>query len=148
MTDRLDDIIARMQIREVIDKYAVYLDSGDFQNLPSVFSEDATYNIIPDPGILPLPLTGRKTICAALEDRYHEVQKTAQRRHLMTNVVIDDLTETSARSRTFLTVLSIPKSGKPAELRGTGIYVDGFVRIDNRWMISERVLHVDVLTGS
>ena len=88
---------------------------------------------------------GRRRIREVLEGRYDVVSKVDQRRHLITNLVIDELGGDEAVTRCFLTVLSVPKSGGSVELRGTGVYHDRLRRIDGSWLIAERRLVLDAL---
>lgn len=145
MTDA-SDTASRQEITEVIAKYAVYIDAGEFDQLESLFAEDAVFDITPDPGIVPVPVRGGRQIREALEERYRLVSPQAQRRHLMTNTVIDELAGDRARARSFLTVLSVPKSGGGGvELRGTGVYNDTLERRKQMWLFTERRLVLDVL---
>jgi 3-phenylpropionate/cinnamic acid dioxygenase small subunit len=141
------DAASRQAITEVISRYGVYIDAGEFDALETLFAEDAVFDISPDPGVVPVPVHGRRNIRDTLEDRYKAVSPTAQRRHLMTNVVVDELTGDEARSRCFLTVLSVPKTGGAIELRGTGVYHDHLRRENGTWLIKERRLVLDALGG-
>lgn len=136
---------ARQEISEVLCRYAVYVDDGEFDRLETLFSDDATFDITPDPKIVPVPAVGRRKIREILEGRYDVVSKLDQRRHLITNLVIDALSDEEAVTRCFLTVLSVPKSGGNVELRGTGVYHDRLRRIDGSWLIAERRLVLDAL---
>ena len=136
---------ARQEISEVLCRYAVYVDDGEFDRLEMLFVGDATFDISPDPKIVPVPAIGRRQIREILEGRYDVVSKVDQRRHLITNLVIDELSDTEAVTRCFLTVLSVPKRGGSVELRGTGVYHDRLWRIDNDWLIAERRLVLDAL---
>ena len=136
---------ARQEISEVLCRYAVYVDDGEFDRLETLFASNATFDISPDSKIVPVPAIGRRKIREILEGRYNVVSPVDQRRHLITNLVIDELSGDDAVTRCFLTVLSIPKSGGPVELRGTGVYHDRFRRIDYDWLIAERRLVLDAL---
>ena len=136
---------ARQEISEVLCRYAVYVDDGEFDRLEMLFAGDATFDISPDPKIVPVPAIGRRQIREILEGRYDVVSKVDQRRHLITNLVIDELSDTEAVTRCFLTVLSVPKRGGSVELRGTGVYHDRLRQIDNDWLIAERRLVLDAL---
>ena len=144
----IEQALDRIEINDVLVQYAVHMDAGDFDALAAIFSEGATYDIAPDPGIVPVPARGRAAIRKILSDRYAEVSKTAQRRHLITNVSVDKLAGDQASARCFLTVLTIPKSGGPAELRGTGVYFDKLSRVGGNWRITDRLLVLDVLAPS
>ena len=136
---------SRQEISEVLSRYAVFVDAGEFDRLEALFASDATFDITPDPKIIPVPAVGRRKIREVLEGRYDVVSKVDQRRHLITNLVIDELGDTEAVTRCFLTVLSVPKSGGSVELRGTGVYHDRLRRIDGSWLIEERRLVLDAL---
>lgn len=136
---------ARQEISEVLCRYAVYVDDGEFDRLETLFASDATFDISPDPKIVPVPAIGRRQIREILEGRYDVVSKVDQRRHLITNLVIDELSDREAVTRCFLTVLSVPKRGGSVELRGTGVYHDRLRRADNDWLIAERRLVLDAL---
>lgn len=145
MLSARDAAAARQEISEVLSRYAVYVDAGEFDRLETLFASDATFDITPDPKIVPVPAVGRRKIREVLEGRYDVVSNTDQRRHLITNLVIDELGDDEAVTRCFLTVLSIPKSGGSVELRGTGVYHDRLRRIDGFWLIAERQLVLDAL---
>ena len=136
---------ARQEISEVLCRYAVYVDNGEFDRLETLFASDATFDITPDPKIVPVPAIGRRKIREVLEGRYDVVSKADQRRHLITNLVIDALGDEEAVTRCFLTVLSVPKGGGSVELRGTGVYHDRLRRINGFWLIAERRLVLDAL---
>lgn len=138
---------ARQEIAEVLSRYAVFVDAGEFDRLETLFAGDAIFDITPDPKIVPVPAVGRRQIREILEGRYDVVSKVDQRRHLITNLVIDELSDDEAVTRCFLTVLSVPKSGGPVELRGTGVYHDRLRRLDGSWLIAERRLVLDALGG-
>lgn len=143
--DAISALSSRLDIADLIAKYAVHLDAGEFDPLEALFTENAIFDITPDPGIVPVPVQGRRRIREVLEERYRVVSQQAQRRHVMSNTVIDEFSGGHAQSRTFLTVLSIPKGGGGPELHGTGVYNDRFELVDGRWLFAERRLEVDAL---
>ncbi|MCY4394001.1 MAG: nuclear transport factor 2 family protein [Rhodospirillaceae bacterium] len=145
MLSARDAAASRQEISEVLCRYAVYVDDGEFDRLETLFASDATFDITPDPKIVALPAIGRQKVRETLEGRYDVVSKVDQRRHLITNIVIDELGDDEAVTRCFLTVLSVPKSGGPVELRGTGVYHDRLRRMDGSWLIAERRLVLDAL---
>lgn len=138
-------VAARMEILDVISRYSVHIDAGEFNRLQTLFSDDAVFDITPDPVFMKVPVKGARAIRDALESRYRVVVKEAQRRHVMTNTIFDELTADRAATRTFLTVLSVPKGTGGIELRGTGVYNDKFALINGAWQIRERFLVMDAL---
>jgi hypothetical protein len=140
-----ETVAARMEIQDVISRYSVHIDAGEFDRLQALFSDDAVFDITPDPVFMKVPVKGGRAIREALEARYRVVVKEAQRRHVMTNTIFDELGADNAATRTFLTVLSVPKGPGAIELRGTGVYNDKFVCRNGVWQIRERFLVMDAL---
>lgn len=140
-----EEVAARMEIQDVIARYSVHIDAGEFDRLQLLFADDAVFDVTPDPVFMKVPVKGGRAIREALEARYRVVVKEAQRRHVMTNTIFDELTADRASTRTFLTVLSVPKGAGGIELRGTGVYNDKFVRQGGAWRIRERFLEMDAL---
>ena len=140
-----ETVAARMEIQDVIARYSVHIDAGEFDRLQALFSDDAVFDITPDPVFMKVPVKGGRAIREALEARYRVVVKEAQRRHVMTNTIFDELGTDHAATRTFLTVLSVPKGPGGIELRGTGVYNDKFVCRNGVWQIRERFLVMDAL---
>ena len=140
-----ETVAARMEIQDVISRYSVHIDAGEFDRLQALFSDDAVFDITPDPVFMKVPVKGGRAIREALEARYRVVVKEAQRRHVMTNTIFDELGADHAATRTFLTVLSVPKGPGGIELRGTGVYNDKFVCRNGVWQIRERFLVMDAL---
>jgi hypothetical protein len=138
-------VAARMEIQDVISRYSVHIDAGEFDRLQILFAEDAVFDITPDPIFMKVPVKGARAIRDALEARYRVVVKEAQRRHVMTNTIFDELAADRAATRTFLTVLSVPKGAGGIELRGTGVYNDKFALFNGAWQIRERFLVMDAL---
>lgn len=140
-----ETVAARMEIQDVIARYSVHIDAGEFDRLQALFSDDAVFDITPDPVFMKVPVKGGRAIREALEARYRVVVNEAQRRHVMTNTIFDELGADHAATRTFLTVLSVPKGPGGIELRGTGVYNDKFVCRNGVWQIRERFLVMDAL---
>ena len=42
-------VAARMEIQDVISRYSVHIDAGEFDRLQMLFAEDAVFDITPDP---------------------------------------------------------------------------------------------------
>ena len=136
----------RLMIKEVIDSYGAFYDAGRLDEFAKLFAVDAVLDFDPDPGFFPLPARGRDTIVGHMRERYDEVAMTARRRHVTSNIVFEHLDDTSARTQSFLTVVSIEHGKSQPELRATGVYHDVFRKEDERWLIAERrgVLDVDL----
>lgn len=133
---------AKFEITELISRYGNCLDSGDFDGLQSLFVEDAVFRIMPDGGV-PL-LQGSRGIREAVERRWTLVHRGAQRRHVMSNIVVEALDADAASARTVLLVYEVAKApGSRIHLHGMGVYEDGLVRLGGAWRFRERLLILD-----
>ena len=72
----------------------------------------------------------------------HHAIQTDIRRHVTTNVVVQDETENSANVMSYLTLLVT--DGGVCRLQATGVYRDQFVLDGGKWKISRRHLDLDV----
>lgn len=132
----------RVDIAELISRYGNCLDAGDFDGLESLFVEDAVFRIVPDNGVP--PLEGSRGIREAVERRWALVHQGAQRRHVMSNIVVEELAGDRARARTVLLVYDVAKApGSQIHLHGMGVYEDALVRRGGTWRFRERRLTLD-----
>lgn len=139
-----DDVRARVEIAELLARFGNALDAGDFDALEALFSADAEFHIEPPPADVALPLRGARGIRDTIERRWAVVSHEEQRRHVIANVVVDDLVAGRARVRSVLTVLAVGRRpGSTVEVHGLGIYDDVVERQGDRWVIAERRLRVD-----
>src|ERR1700735_1025265 len=101
MSDRSsEEALDRIMIHEVVSMSAGFLyDTGDFDNLENLWSVDAIFDVEPKPEFTDMPLHGRDAIVGMYRQRQPEVYAREPRRHVITNIVIDELTDTPARRR-------------------------------------------------
>lgn len=140
----MDAIRAKFEITELISRYGNCLDSGAFDEMESLFTEDAVFRIEPDSGVP--PLQGGRGIRAAVERRWALVHAGAQRRHVMSNIVVESFSDdgSSAQARTVLLVYEVAKApGSQIHLHGMGVYEDRLVRVVGKWRFRERRLILD-----
>ncbi len=137
-----DAAVDRFAITELISRYGNCLDAGDFDTLEALFAPDAVFTIVPDDGTP--PLHGSRRIREAIERRWTLVHVGAQRRHVMSNVVVESMSDDTATARTVLVVYEVAKSpGSTIHVHGMGVYEDTLVRSDGGWLFSERRLTLD-----
>lgn len=139
-----DRIQAKFEITELISRYGNCLDAGDFDGLEALFAPDAVFRIVPENGTP--PLEGSRGIRGAIERRWTLVHGGAQRRHVMSNVVVETLDRAPARAqaRTVLVVYEVAKAaGSQIHVHGMGVYQDELVRQEGGWRFSERCLFLD-----
>ena len=138
----MDQTIAdRFEITELISRYGNCLDAGDFDGMESLFVPDAVFRIVPDTATP--DLRGSKAIRDAVERRWAVVHEGAQRRHVMSNIVVD-VSGDAATARTVLLVYEVAKApGSQVKVHGMGVYEDTLTRSDGAWRFRERVLFLD-----
>lgn len=139
----MDDVIAaKYEITELISRYGNCLDAGDFDGLEASFTPDAAFRVVPDGGVP--PMRGARAIRDTIAQRWALVHRKAQRRHVMSNVVVESVEGDHARARTVLLVYEVAKApGSQIHLHGMGVYEDVLARQDGRWRIAERCLILD-----
>ena len=137
-----DTIAAKFEITELISRYGNCLDAGDFDGLEAAFTRDAVFLVVPDHGVP--PMRGARVIRDTIEKRWSLVHRKAQRRHVMSNIVVDSVEGDQARARTVLLVYEVAKApGSEIHLHGMGVYEDVLAREGGRWCFSERRFMLD-----
>jgi hypothetical protein len=125
-------IADRLEIAELVNSYALHIDLFQIDEWVDLFTEDAYFDEREfDTGLH----VGRDAIRAYGESLAESVQHAA---HLMSNLVIRDLTATSARGIVFALVEALMKTG--SRQRWQVRYEDTYVKIDGSWKIGRRVL--------
>lgn len=134
------DVADRLAILDLLHRYGHCYDEGDFDALERCFAEDATFAISGGIGGMPAVMTGRAEIRERMEAR-RAATAGAQRRHLITNVIMDADGEDTVRAASYL-LLGSTEDGQ-LHLPVTGRYTDVLVRQGGGWAIAERTLAMD-----
>lgn len=136
----MQELADRLEILELFPRYAHTYDEGRLDRLGELFTEDATFEIHGSIGAMPAVMEGRQGIVEHMSARYRET-RPAQRRHIITNVVIEELTADTARIAAYL--LLGTTSADQLSLPVTGRYTDDLRKVDGRWRIHRQVLRLD-----
>ncbi len=136
----LDDLADRLELHELFARYAWSYDEGRFDRLAELWTPDAVFEIRGGVGAMPATMHGRDEIVATMRDRRAETQP-AQRRHLITDVVVEEVAGDRARASAYL-LLGSTTDGVLA-LPVTGTYRNAYARVDGRWHIQHQVLTLD-----
>ena len=137
-----DETAAKFEISELISRYGNCLDSGDFAELEALFTADAVFRVEPSDHVP--ELVGSLHIRQAIEERWKVVHEGAQRRHVMSNIVVESIDGDTATARTVLLVYEVAKArGSTVQLHGLGVYEDTLERSSGRWRFKERRLILD-----
>jgi len=131
---------ARWLVSDALSKYVWGYDEGDFELLGDAFTEDAVaWGRVAQSEQGWGPLTGRAEIVRVLSGI--RASQTDQRRHAISNILFDDLTDTTARVRCTL-VLVATQDGVPRLVSG-GWYRCLVVRDGDTWRIREQEALLD-----
>ncbi|MFC3101489.1 nuclear transport factor 2 family protein [Altererythrobacter lauratis] len=122
--------------------FAHYADNGDHAAMADLFTEDCHYARPFQPDH---PFHGRGAVQAIFRDR-----KPILVRHIVTNVLVEVLSETEARGTNYLTMLSSHEGIDPPQPSGA-IYVGGFddhyVKVEGKWRFRSRYGRVALHSG-
>lgn len=140
------DDLARIRIENACGKlpclFAKYADNGDHAALADLFTRDCKFARPFQPQY---PFYGRERVQAIFRDRPPILV-----RHIVSNVLVDVISETEARGHNYLTMLSSHASTEPPQEAG-GIYVGGFedhyVLDEGHWRFAERAGMVALFQG-
>ena len=132
----LDRMLAEHEISRLTTQFALLNDSGDWDAVAATFTEDASF-VRPAGGD---PVAGRAAIHASFASR--PPRKSC---HLITNIVVDVISETEATSRCTLLLYAAPAGESAAASPGLiGGFRDRLVRTADGWRFSERVGFLDL----
>ncbi len=140
--DDLARLLAEREIGLLPLLFAKYADNGDHAALAALFTEDCEFArpLQPDH-----PFYGRDRMLAIFRDRPPILV-----RHIVTNVLVDLVSDTEAKGTNYLTMLSNHTSTEPPQEGGT-LYVGGFddeyVKTADGWKFSKRAGRVVLYSG-
>lgn len=127
-------------IQQLLAEYTWSHDSRDFDKLATCFTDDAQYTMQIAQNAPGEPVTGGKAI-ASLVKKFKSTQ-TDQRRHLITNIIVDKANDTSAIVKSYVTVFAT--EGDFSQLITTGQCVDEVEKqTDGHWKFTRKAMHLD-----
>ena len=132
---------ARAEIENVLGLAAWGYDENDVDLIAEQFAETATMTMqIGRDGDTIGPFEGREAIRKLHADSL--AGQTDQRRHNISNLVVQKETADSASTTSNLTLLSIENGA--VRVLSSGWYSDELVKRDGRWLISRRHIYLDL----
>jgi len=130
---------ARSDIKNTLAKWTVGYDERSVPMMADCFTQDAEMRL--DIGEMKMgPFIGHAEVVKHFTD-HHEIQ-TDQRRHVTTNVVVENETATSAESVSYLS-LGVTEDNA-VRLQAAGVYRDEWTNAEGPWRIRRRHLTLDV----
>jgi 3-phenylpropionate/cinnamic acid dioxygenase small subunit len=131
----------RLAIIDLLSRYGHTYDEGRVEALGELFTEDGEFEIRGRIGGMPSVLRGRAEIVRHMTAR-RQATLPAQRRHVTTNLVVDDAGSGRASAACYL-LLGSTADGT-LQLPVSGRYVDDLEKgEDGRWRFRRRVLTLD-----
>ncbi len=139
--DDLQRLLIERECQRLVLAFARSNDDWDHETLASLFAEDCVFARPLDPDH---PYHGKAAVHAIFRDR-----KPRLTRHVMTNIVIDVISETEARGSSYVTMIS--SAGTEGPQPGEGIFFGGFDDVFTRtaggWKFRSRIGHVALYQG-
>ena len=131
------------QCQKLCNQFANYNDQNDFKAVCDLFTEDGSFW---RPSVPDAEIKGRENIHQAFLQRPPLVI-----RHIVSNCVIDVLSETEATGHSYLIFLAAPLKEEPLPLIAGPLHVgefrDRFVKTKNGWKFQERRGSLALKTG-
>jgi len=157
LEDRLRAVEDRVEIEQVLMRYAAAYNTGDADTYVSLFTPDAVFELRRDIGEPPFlgPFKGRDAIRKQWFPDVPAGKPTAggqfgPMRHVTTNYEIAVNQDTATVRAFFIEVVSTgantPPGSNPPTIHAMGRYEDELVRRDGRWLFSKRVVVTDLNT--
>lgn len=129
----------RQEIKNTLAKWTVGYDERSVPMMADCFTQDAVMSL--DIGEMKMgPFEGHAEVMKHFTD-HHEIQ-TDQRRHVTTNVVVENETANSADSVSYLSLWVTEDNA--VRLQAAGVYRDQWTIEDGKWRIRRRHLTLDV----
>lgn len=124
----------RLAIHNVIYAYAFYIDYYDYENWFALYDEDAKF-YIKNAGKPPFEVRNFRSVA---QTRFEKFKSDGiRRRHMMSNIIIDEQSNSNAHGVIMATLISL-QNGK-TELITTIRYEGWFKKVDGVWKISKWV---------
>jgi ketosteroid isomerase-like protein len=131
---------ARAEIENLLNRYSLAYDRNDMPAMAGTFTDDAVMSLRIGDGDLIGPFDGKEAIMKLMTDSL--ASQNDQRRHLVSNLVIDKETDDAATVVSYLTLISIA-DGK-ANLLSTAVYEDELTRDGGEWRFTKRHIQLDL----
>lgn len=128
----MNNIEDRLEIQDLVNRYAYFCDSFMIQEWADVFAPDGTLD---ESAFGKGKYVGHDEIIAYGQGITERVQHIV---HLMSNLIIWEVQGDTARGTSFAIVESMLKTGDRARYQVK--YEDEYQRINGRWVINTRVL--------
>ena len=137
------NVTDRIAIKDVIDAYGFYWDSNNLKGYLSLFTDDAVgvnYNSKGEK--ISVKIKDNRQMILNKERMDYFETNNMQRRHMMANTLVLELTENSAHINQYMTLLNTNKSSESLIVTPI-LYVYKLKKIEGIWKISYREINLD-----
>ena len=136
-------IADRIAINDVIDAYGIYWDTNNLDGFLSLFTDDALGVVYGSDGKKMSYLIKDESQRAISEERmkFFKINKM-QRRHMMSNTMLIELTDDSAHLKKYMMLLTTNNNSK-TEIVSPIFYDFKLKKIDGIWKIAFREINLD-----
>lgn len=129
----------RDELADTIYQYQWGYDDDDIPSLAAAFAPDAVLNHALDGSTL----NGPAEIETWMDDKRQVFRNAGEQpRHMIANIVVTEASDTEAATRCYMTMV-VTRSDGSVYVHHAGRYFDRFVKVDGRWLFSERKIRVD-----
>tara|TARA_B100000963_G_scaffold209350_1_gene182332 strand:+ start:836 stop:1456 length:621 start_codon:yes stop_codon:yes gene_type:complete len=137
------NVADRMAINDVIDAYGIYWDTNNLVGYLSLFTDDALGVIYGSEGKKMTYLIKDEAQRAINEERmkFFKINKM-QRRHMMSNTMLIELTDDSAHFKKYMMLLTTNNNSK-TKIVSPIFYDFKLKKIDGIWKIAYREINLD-----
>lgn len=136
MSTLADKLADKLEVTELLYRYAELIDAGDFDGVGELLGRGAFMGVAGGPAIAKL--------FAHTTRRFPDHGNRTRTRHLVLNPIVDvDGSRATARS-TFCVVQHVPDA-VPLQPIVVGRYADVFARDDEGWYFTERTVDVEMV---
>jgi len=140
--EKIDLLLAKMEIHEFTHRYASLVDTGNFDGLGEIFRHGRIRTR--DERGVERQWVGRDEIRKVFAGTVRTWDGIPRTKHLVTNLSVTvDAGGRKAASRSYYTVLHQPPDGI-AHIVIAGRYEDEFELIDGSWQLTDRFVHSDL----
>jgi hypothetical protein len=134
----------KMDILEVIARYAYTYDGRDADGFAHLFTEGGIFEVIPSGGSPPeLRLESRAAIHAWASQRHQQVVQGIHDRHYQSGTLFDVLIQEHAQTRTMMLITHQGVNDPTPRPVLSGVYHDRWHKRQRGWHITQRALRHD-----
>ena len=136
-------IADRIAIKDVIDAYGIYWDTNDLDSYLSLFTDDAVGESYNDKGEkITVRIKDKRKMLKSMERMDYFESNGIQRRHMMCNSLMLELSESFAHLKQYMILLTTNKNSK-VEIVTPIFYDFKLKKTEGIWKISYRLINLD-----